>query len=84
MIEKIIKYGADWCGPCKATSMALKETGIPFGEVNVDENPEVIEEKNIRTIPVIEFYEEGNEVPVKVHYGGLTKEKILEICKELS
>ena len=35
---KIIKYGADWCGPCRTAKQLLINSGVDFTEVDVDEN----------------------------------------------
>ncbi len=36
-------YTAAWCGDCRHTKRFLKERGINFREVNVDESPEAEE-----------------------------------------
>lgn len=68
MISKIVKYGAEWCEPCKKTSAALKEVlqsypDISLVEYDADEDPTKFNEMGIRNIPQIFFYDaEGTEI----------------------
>lgn len=72
---KIIKYGADWCGPCRTMSKVLKSCPYPFEEVSIDEHPEVIDQKSITTIPVLEIVDEDNKVLFS-HTGPMTREEL--------
>lgn len=74
---KIIKYGASWCAPCKATTKNLQDCGAQFEEVDVDSNTSVIEEKNIVSLPYLEFYKDNSTIPYATHRGLMTKEDIL-------
>lgn len=81
MIEKILKLGAPWCGPCKALDEQLKLISVPVEHYNVDENEEIAEKYNIRNIPVLIFLDENdNEVARKV--GMVTATTINDIIKE--
>lgn len=33
-------YGTDWCGDCRYTSRHLRDIGVPFVYVNIDEDME--------------------------------------------
>lgn len=33
-------YTTSWCGDCKATKRALEHLGLPFQEIDIDQNPE--------------------------------------------
>lgn len=62
MIVKIEKYGANWCMPCKVLDKTLEQiSGIEIVKHDVDEEPELTEEKKIRNVPVLIFYNENNE-----------------------
>ena len=62
MIVKIEKFGANWCGPCKVLDKTLEQvSGIEIVKHDVDEEPELTEEKKIRNVPVLIFYNENNE-----------------------
>jgi thioredoxin 1 len=63
MIE-VIKFGADWCGPCrmmKPTMDSLSEkyniegSDIKITDVNVDENPDLSNLHKIKSIPTLIF-----------------------------
>jgi len=36
----IIMYSTPWCGDCRRTKLFLKERGIEFREVDIDQSPE--------------------------------------------
>jgi len=38
-MKKIIMYTTEWCRDCVDAKKFLKERGIPFDEVNIDNNP---------------------------------------------
>ena len=66
----VVKFSADWCGPCVVLARTIinldeeKVNGIPFGEVNVDDEfaDEITSKLNIRGIPVLIFFKNGEEV----------------------
>lgn len=62
MIVKIEKFGSAFCGPCKVLDKTLEQvSGVEIVKHDVDEEPELTEEKKIRNIPVLIFYNENNE-----------------------
>jgi glutaredoxin len=42
-MAEITVYGTCWCGDCRRAKQFLRERGIAFRDVNVDENPEAEE-----------------------------------------
>jgi mycoredoxin len=36
---QVTVYGAAWCSACKSLEASLRSRGIPFAQVDVDENP---------------------------------------------
>lgn len=65
----IVKFGADWCGPCRLLEkniVNLDETkfDVSFGEVNVDDDfaDEITSSLGIRNIPVTIFFKDGKEI----------------------
>lgn len=63
MITHIEKYGAAWCGPCRALDNTLKQlTEIDIIKYDVDEDENLAIKKNIRNVPVLIFYDGDNEV----------------------
>ena|SRR3972149_7264079 len=61
----IIKFGADWCSPCRMIDPTLNELHTEYGDeiiigkLNVDENPETSAKYGIRSIPTILFIKNG-------------------------
>ena len=39
-MEEIVIYCTTWCGDCRRAKQFLKERGISFSEVNIDEDPD--------------------------------------------
>ena len=55
-MKTVIKYGANWCGPCKAYSptfnrVASEVSGVLFQSVDVDSGDPIIIEHGIRNVP---------------------------------
>lgn len=80
MITKIEKYGATWCNPCKMLDKTLQylPDTIELIKYDVDEHPELFEEKKIKNVPVLIYYNENNEEVTRT-VGSITLNKILEI-----
>ena len=62
----ITMYGAEWCGDCRRSSALLKELGVNYNYINVEEDPsaanKVVEiNGGAQSIPVIVF-EDGTHL----------------------
>lgn len=78
MITKIEKYGSSWCGPCKVLDRTLQQiTEVDIIKYDVDEYEDLAEEKGIRNVPVLIFYDGDNEVDRLI--GAVSLNKINEI-----
>jgi hypothetical protein len=79
----LIDFWAEWCGPCKMLSPILdeisNERSLLVGKLNVDENPQKMEEYSIHSIPTMVLFKSGQ--PVKTITGAKPKHLLL---KELS
>ena len=59
------KFGAEWCGPCRALKPVLEtlkqefEGKATFIEYNVDNSPEETQKYNITSIPVVIIEKDG-------------------------
>ena len=64
MSEKILKFSAEWCMPCKMLTKAIskEDLGIPIEEVDIDENRQLMSEYNVRSIPTLVYLKDGHEV----------------------
>ena len=79
MITKIEKYGASWCEACRVLDKTLEQLAddvIEIVKYDVDEE-ELAEEKGIRNVPVLIFYNGDKEVKRTV--GALPLGEILKI-----
>ncbi len=82
----LVDYWAEWCGPCKAIAPILDEVAgayqgrLQVVKMNVDENREVPARHNIRGIPTLMLFKDGQIVATKV--GGLNKSQLMAFIDE--
>ena len=55
-----IMYSTDWCGYCQRLKAQMTREGIPFTEVNIEQDPEaadLVEDVNNgnQTVPTLQF-----------------------------
>lgn len=74
----LIDLWAEWCGPCKLMTPVVEELSSEYegraviGKLNVDDNPNVPTEYNIRGIPTFLLFKNG-ELKEKI-VGAQTKQ----------
>ncbi len=74
----VIDLWAEWCGPCRIMSPVIEELSKEYegkavvGKLNVDNNPEVPTNYNVRGIPTFLLFK-GGELKEKV-VGAQTKQ----------
>jgi|TARA_R100001530_G_scaffold28338_2_gene22414 thioredoxin 1 len=84
----LVDFWAEWCGPCKMVAPILEELDNNYGEsikiakLNVDFNPDTTFRYDIKTIPTIIFFKNGNLLGKTV--GTVTKQQILNKLDELN
>ena len=68
----LIDFWAEWCGPCKAIAPMLNEIAEEYGDkvtivkLNVDENPRTSQRFNVRSIPTLILFKNGQVESQKV------------------
>ena len=79
-IPVLVDYWAEWCGPCKAIAPVLEEVAKSYGgrlkvaKLDVDANTEVPKKYNIRGIPTLMLFKNGNMEAMKV--GAMSKSQL--------
>ena len=78
----VVDCWAKWCGPCKTVGPVIEKLAsnhkgeIVFGKLDVDSNPGVSDEFNIRSIPNLLVFKDGNKVGDII--GAMPEDMLLE------
>jgi thioredoxin 1 len=77
----LVDFWAEWCGPCKMIGPVIDQVSAELdgtakvGKVNVDEARELAVKYNVRSIPLLLFFKNG-EVKDQIVGASVTKEQL--------
>jgi thiol-disulfide isomerase/thioredoxin len=80
---KLIKFYAEWCGPCKSASQMLDKLhiSIPVESVDIDADYDTAMKRGIRSIPTLLLVDE-NDVSLRRLNTPITEQKLTEFLGE--
>jgi thioredoxin 1 len=85
MTVTLLDFYADWCGPCKTQDPILEELesewgdAVEFEKVNVDEEQDVANEYQVRSLPTLIV---ENDDGIVDRFVGVTQADDLEAALE--
>lgn len=62
---KILKFEAEWCGPCKQMDKVIEtiDFDVEIDKIDIDDNREALEKYSVRSVPtLIRVDDEGVEL----------------------
>ncbi len=81
----VLKFWADWCGPCHAVAPIVKSAAIKAGvellEIDIDAQHELATQFGVRSIPMVVAIKDGTAVDQIV--GTASEAKYLELMSKL-
>ncbi len=78
----LVDFWAEWCGPCLQIAPFLEELArdmegrVRVAKINIDENRQTPAKYNVRGIPTLMLFKNGQVAATKV--GSLPKSKLYE------
>jgi len=81
---KLLKFYAEWCGPCKGLTMIINgakdKINIPIEEYDIDNEMFMTQDYKVRSVPTMVLVDDKNQ-EIRRHVGLLSEEKLLEFLK---
>ena len=82
-VPVLVDFWAEWCAPCKMIAPSIEEIAadykgkIKVGKVDVDSNPSVASQYQIRSIPSIMIFKDGKVADQIL--GAVPKKQIVSV-----
>lgn len=82
----LVDFWAEWCGPCKMIAPILDEIAEEFSDkatiakVNIDQHGEIAAKYNIRSIPTLLLFKNGEIVATQI--GAQSKPQLATLLNE--
>jgi thioredoxin len=82
-MKQILYFSATWCGPCKNFKPIMESVSnsIPVQFIDIDQNPTLSAQYNIRSIPTLVFLKDGQEINKRP--GVLSESQVKEIWNQI-
>lgn len=81
---KVLKFYAEWCGPCKGLTMVINgakdKINIPIEELDIDNELMSSVEYGVRSVPTMILLDENNN-EVRRHVGAMNETQLLDFLK---
>lgn len=78
---EVLKFSADWCGPCKVLAQNLEGVNGIIN-IDIDSNIEIARQHNVRNVPLLVFKKNGKEVHRSS--GIISKEQYQALVTEIN
>ena len=81
----LLDMAADWCGPCKAIAPLVEELAVEFdgrigfGQVDIDKNPQIPNSYQVRAVPTLLMFKDGDVMGQLT--GAHPKKRIKELIE---
>ncbi|MFN9717112.1 MAG: thioredoxin family protein, partial [Planctomycetota bacterium] len=75
----VVKFGAEWCGPCRSLDEALRQVkskhpGAAFLTIDIDKRPELFAHYGSgRCIPQIMIFDQGRLIATQSGFRGIDR-----------